>query len=289
MSRNDHEEELEAELQDALDECANLSMQIVSLKADLEKAIQAGARILEEFTQDSSYVMEDGPRKAFLDEAGIVIDEAATQGERGGGMSEVAMLIVDLSEDMSISEVEQAVEAINGLNLKLKVVSFNWKNSWGTPGELPTKPAIVKPEEWSYCDTEDGNYEGREPTWYDAALLFYGNEFTNDDPERDTTSVYVGKAIPPKPPESYIDANSLIRDVQVQDDYILEWDEDWPDATQPQLDALTNQLRSLFGSWLDRHNLRPTFANISEIRCVTYAEALAAAEKAASEKGVNSQ
>lgn len=61
------------------------------------------------------------------------------------------------------------------------------------------------------------------------------------------------------PPESYLDASLLIEHVLCQDQFNMECSLDSIEATDQQTEELTAAVQKLFGQWLDRHGLRPTF------------------------------
>jgi len=83
---------------------------------------------------------------------------------------------------------------------------------------------------------------------------------------------YVGQKESPAPPETFIDADLVIEHVLCQDEYCHDFAEDTLSATKAQLDELTGDLRAVFGAWIDKHGLRPTFfliRNPEEISGVT--------------------
>lgn len=87
-------------------------------------------------------------------------------------------------------------------------------------------------------------------------------------------SIWVGRCEPPPDPENYIDADFLIEHIGCQDDYNHEWAEDWPNATQDQMDELTDSVRAVIAEWIDRHKLAPKFFTIPDGVQVTEAEAM---------------
>lgn len=121
-------------------------------------------------------------------------------------------------------------------------------------------------ERWAY--SRDGEfYRGDFADWREAAL-----DALHDAAEG--ASVWVGQCEPPVDPEHYIDADFLIEHIACQDDFNGEWAEDWPGATQAQMDELTDSVRAVIAEWLDRHKLRPRFFTVPCGVQVTEAEAL---------------
>lgn len=106
---------------------------------------------------------------------------------------------------------------------------------------------------FSYSFDEE-SYSGEYDTREEAA-----QEAFTERPEAE--SCYVGESKTPIP-ENYFTADDIIEVIQNQDDFLGEWAEDWPEANKEQRAELTEQLRSVFSAWLDKHNLRPSFFNV---------------------------
>lgn len=71
-------------------------------------------------------------------------------------------------------------------------------------------------------------------------------------------------------PENCLSADTLIEDIQCQDEFSGEWAQDWPNNTEDQLKELEENLQKVFGEWLDKHDLRPKFYNISRGSVVSH-------------------
>ncbi len=78
--------------------------------------------------------------------------------------------------------------------------------------------------------------------------------------------LWVGQYIDPISPEKYIDGKDLIEQVLCQNDYCGEWAEGALDCTGTQLAELTMKMRSVFGDWLDKHDLRPRFGLVDNAK-----------------------
>jgi len=111
---------------------------------------------------------------------------------------------------------------------------------------------------------------------YSTDKEHYHGEF--DSPEEaateciendDVDSCYVGEVIPPTPPETYIDVDAIIEHIQEQDDYNMEFAEDWPDASAAQRKELDEALTAAFAAWLDKHGLRPTHYVVHNVKHMT--------------------
>ncbi len=72
-------------------------------------------------------------------------------------------------------------------------------------------------------------------------------------------TVRVGQYREPRTPESCVDGQDLIDMVLCQDDYDNESGYDELGATAAQVAELTDDVRRVFGEWIDKHDLRPTF------------------------------
>lgn len=78
-------------------------------------------------------------------------------------------------------------------------------------------------------------------------------------------AVIVGQYRDPIRPEDVSNVVEwMLEDVREHEDYGGEWAEDALDCSVEQQRELTSDIRRVFGEWLDRHNLRPTFGIIEE-------------------------
>jgi hypothetical protein len=94
-----------------------------------------------------------------------------------------------------------------------------------------------------------------------------------DDPEIDIT---VGKCVPP-PCSELLDADLLLEHIVCQDQYQGEWAESALDGISKEAkQELTDNLRALFESWLNKHDLHPTFFVIEETETWSRERAVAA-------------
>lgn len=75
----------------------------------------------------------------------------------------------------------------------------------------------------------------------------------------DVDECEVSEMIIPTPPEDLIDADNLLEQVQCSEDYEHDFAEDWPDVKQEIKDELTRDIQEVFGKWLDKYKLRPTW------------------------------
>lgn len=110
-------------------------------------------------------------------------------------------------------------------------------------------------DKWAYS-TDGDQYVGEFEHWHEAASE--GLDESSGD------VVWVGRCEPPTDPENYIDADFLMDHIRCQDEYNHEWAEDWPGATQAQMDELTDAVRHVIAEWIDRHGLAPKFFSIPD-------------------------
>ena len=75
---------------------------------------------------------------------------------------------------------------------------------------------------------------------------------------------WVGLCVKPPAPEGYFDAQSYFEHVSDQDEYMGDWGKNWLVSTREQDRELEAEVAAVIGKWLDRHNLRPKFWNISD-------------------------
>ena len=87
-------------------------------------------------------------------------------------------------------------------------------------------------------------------------------------------TVIIGQYRAPVPPEEFIHAEDMIEHVLVQDEYSGEWADGCISYSEDQERELTEALRKVFATWLDRHDLRPKFGIVDEagIRRITVGE-----------------
>lgn len=116
---------------------------------------------------------------------------------------------------------------------------------------------------WGYSRDEE-TYTGAFDTRQEA--IDEGLEYSEN-------GVYVGQYQAPSSPEEYIDAEDLFEKVCCQDEYCGDWAEGTLDCTREQQDELTEAIRRVFGEWIDRHGLRPTFGLVYDSQFVTPKEA----------------
>lgn len=119
---------------------------------------------------------------------------------------------------------------------------------------------------WGFSKNCEGGFLGACDSWWEAALEGFA-----DYPHLE--EIHVGEYVEPGAPESYIDGDWVIEHVCCQDDYCHDWADGWPGSTKEQEDELTDMLRRAFGDWLDKHELRPKFGLVEDIRKVTKTEA----------------
>ena len=113
----------------------------------------------------------------------------------------------------------------------------------------------------SYCYSHDEEtFHGDFPT-YEAAVEA-GRSDAGDRP------VFVGEAVPPTQPEDWWNAEDWLEHVSVQDEYSGDWAEDWDNSTKEQREELEREVRAVMAAWLDRHDLRPKFFNVSGVKLV---------------------
>lgn len=122
--------------------------------------------------------------------------------------------------------------------------------------------------------------------WWEAVLNFL-NEDDWGEPSDPDRQVEVGLCRPPIPPENLLQAHRVLDDLQESghDDYSFEdcGCEAWLAGVTPeQQQQLQNLLRAALGTWLDEHNLRPTWKVVGRTWTVTAAQAMQAQARALS-------
>lgn len=98
--------------------------------------------------------------------------------------------------------------------------------------------------------------------WSINREIFNGCFETKDEAisdAEDRRPLFVGQYQEPISPETFIDGEDLIDKVLCQDNYCGDWAEDCLDCSKEQLQELTEIVRRVFGEWIDKHGLRPTF------------------------------
>jgi len=80
---------------------------------------------------------------------------------------------------------------------------------------------------------------------------------------------YVGRFRDPIQPEDTLHARDILDNVLCQDDYCGDWAEGCLDPTLADLEELETAMSKVFGDWIDRHGLRPTFGIIDNPEQVT--------------------
>lgn len=104
--------------------------------------------------------------------------------------------------------------------------------------------------------TDNENFHSKCPT-IEAAI----EEAIHD---YDYEHFWVGRVIPPPQPETLWAAEDWLEHVSVQDEYSGEWAEEWDGSTDDQRAELETEVRRVMAAWLDRHQLRPKFFNITD-------------------------
>jgi hypothetical protein len=118
-----------------------------------------------------------------------------------------------------------------------------------------------KPPSWAI--SSDGENYGYTTFPTEDAAIAEGVEYYAGEP------FYVGKLEEPPQPEEFFDCADWLECVSCQDDYAGEHAEDWDDSTKEQRDELNEEVRKVLAAWLDRHNLRPTFFNVTHPKRIT--------------------
>lgn len=115
---------------------------------------------------------------------------------------------------------------------------------------------------WGYKLHEDAEYyQGAADSAEQAAA---------DSGVKPGETVTVGQYRDPIRPEDVIDVEPMLEDVRDHEDYGGEWAEDALDCSDEQQTELTDDIRRVFGEWLDRHTLRPTFGIVEEQSVKTF-------------------
>lgn len=123
---------------------------------------------------------------------------------------------------------------------------------------------------------EDGGYSGE----FDSREEAVFEEFSTEQEElrRDQwlkLGCWVGKIVSPSCPSLYIDANYILEHIACQDEYCVDWAENWPDSSKEQEAELTAEFQRVFLAWMEKHDLKPKFFNVDEIDYMTVEQALA--------------
>lgn len=129
---------------------------------------------------------------------------------------------------------------------------------------------------FSVSHREDGGYFGEFDTREEAVFEEFSSEQDElSDEEWKQLGCWVGEITPPRCPSSYIDANYVLEHIACQDEYCVDWAENWPNSSKEQEDELTAEFQRVFLTWMEKHNLKPKFFNVEAIDYMTVAEALA--------------
>ncbi|MGC4033657.1 MAG: hypothetical protein QM754_18385 [Tepidisphaeraceae bacterium] len=112
---------------------------------------------------------------------------------------------------------------------------------------------------YSYSTNEEiyshENFETIEAACHAAAKIVGCGEY-----------IWVGEVVEPSPPESLWHAEHWLEHVSVQDEYGGDHAEDGDCSTDSQRQELEREVRAVMAAWLDRHDLRPTFHNVTNAR-----------------------
>ncbi len=81
-----------------------------------------------------------------------------------------------------------------------------------------------------------------------------------------TRTCWVCENIDPTPIEELFDCDDIIQKVINDCDYSNEFTKDWPNCDDAALDELTTEIRKVISWWLDKHEVRPDFSLIKNIR-----------------------
>jgi len=104
---------------------------------------------------------------------------------------------------------------------------------------------------WGYSTNEEtysGFFDSRE-----EAIAAVQSVYDGDD-----RLVWVGQFREPIC-EQAIHGRDLIEQVVCQDEYCGDWADDAISATNEEIDELTQAIRKVFGEWMDKYGLRPSF------------------------------
>lgn len=71
---------------------------------------------------------------------------------------------------------------------------------------------------------------------------------------------------------AFVDADSVIERIICQDEYCGDWAEDALACTDEQMAELTEAFREAMRTWLDKHDLWPSFGIVDETREITVGE-----------------
>lgn len=112
------------------------------------------------------------------------------------------------------------------------------------------------------------------------AISLHGEDYgTEAFPDKETAIVegrkrwpgeafYVGELERPTSPEVYFDSMHWLEHVAGQDDYAGDHADGWDMSSQAQRDELDTQVQRVMEDWLDRHDLRPDFWNVTNAECI---------------------
>ena len=97
----------------------------------------------------------------------------------------------------------------------------------------------------------------------------YHGEFDSPEEalaESGEDAAFVGENRPPTPPEDFWRAEDWLEHVSVQDDYSVYAADGWDESTRKQRAELEGEVRKVLAAWLDRHDLRPKFWLVDNVK-----------------------
>lgn len=107
--------------------------------------------------------------------------------------------------------------------------------------------------------------------WSHDEETYYGDFATREEAAIEGTdgtieqTCFVGRCVPPTQPEDRFDIDDLIDHVSCQDDYLGDHADKWYRGTREQEAEINREVRAAIAKWLDKHDLRPTFYNITDV------------------------
>jgi hypothetical protein len=102
--------------------------------------------------------------------------------------------------------------------------------------------------------TFHGDFATREEAIAEAASEGGGDTF------------WTGENVPATQPEDWWVAEDWLEHVSCQDEYSGDHADGWDESTKEQRAELESLVRPILGEWLDRHSLRPSFFNVTNIK-----------------------
>ena len=97
-----------------------------------------------------------------------------------------------------------------------------------------------------------------------TSTLFDSREeaIENGKEEFDGEGFFVGEAVKPAQPETLFDSSDWLETVSCNDEYDVEWAEEWDTSTKEQRKELEAEVQAVMSKWLDKYDLRPKFFNV---------------------------